>query len=99
MIDFYSITVRVFKLPLEDRCENYGQAVTYKGTLEEASDSFILDEHHVFKTNESTPVCGNTADILTKTRYAKHFDVVRDSTVHYGIFKCLPKSEAGGSCC
>jgi arsenite methyltransferase len=26
---FYSITYRTFKLPLEDRCEDYGQVAFY----------------------------------------------------------------------
>ena len=35
-IDFYSATYRLFKLPdlLEEDCEDYGQAVIYKGTIE-----------------------------------------------------------------
>ncbi len=33
-IKFYSLTVRAFKLnDLEDRCEDYGQTATYKGTV------------------------------------------------------------------
>jgi arsenite methyltransferase len=99
MIDFYSITVRIFKLSLEDRCEDYGQTVTYKGTLEESPDSFTLDDHHVFKTNVSIPVCGNTAAMLQKSRYAEHFDVIGDSTIHYGLFKCSTELKISGSCC
>ncbi|RIA89135.1 arsenite methyltransferase [Glomus cerebriforme] len=99
MIDFYSITVRTFKLPFEDRCENYGQVAIYKGTLEEAPNSFVLDDDHVFKINESVPVCGNTATILQKTRYSEYFDVIGDQSVHYGMM-CLPKSEtSNGKCC
>ena len=97
-IDFYSITVRVFKLPLEDRCENYGQVATYKGTLEETPDSFILDDHHEFKANVDIPVCSNTAAMLQKTRFEKHFDVVGDLSTHYGPFKSSP-AKIGGSCC
>lgn len=29
VIDFYSMTIRAFKLKLEDRCEDYGQIATY----------------------------------------------------------------------
>jgi arsenite methyltransferase len=89
-IDFYSITLRAFKLPLEDRCEDYGQVATYKGTLKESPDSFILDDHHVFKTNVDVPICGNTAAMLQKTRFSRYFDVVGDSSTHYGLYKCLP---------
>jgi arsenite methyltransferase len=97
MIDFYSITVRAFKISLEDRCENYGQVAIYRGTLQEAPDSFVLDDHHVFKTNEPVPVCGNTSAILQKTRFAEYFDVVGDLSVHYGLFKCSPESKR--DCC
>ncbi|GES82175.1 methyltransferase domain-containing protein [Rhizophagus clarus] len=97
MIDFYSITLRTFKLPFEDRCENYGQLAIYKGTIEEAPDSFVLDDHHEFKVNESIPVCSNTAAMLQKTRYAEHFNIIGDTTSHYGIFSCSPKSDS--SCC
>ncbi|UOQ69968.1 methyltransferase domain-containing protein [Hymenobacter cellulosilyticus] len=31
-IKFYSLTVRAFKLDLEDQCEDYGQVATYLGT-------------------------------------------------------------------
>ena len=98
MIDFYSITVRVFKLPLEDCCEDFGQVAIYRGTLEETPDSFILDDHHEFKTNVNVPVCGNTAAMLQKTRFAKYFDVVGDLSTHYGLFECSPV-KIGGSCC
>ncbi|RIA98937.1 arsenite methyltransferase [Glomus cerebriforme] len=96
MIDFYSITVRTFKLPFEDRCEDYGQVAIYKGTLEEAPGSFVLDQHHVFKTNESVPVCGNTAAMLQKTRYADYFNVIGDQSVHHGTM-CSAKSD--NDCC
>ncbi len=36
-IKFYSITVRAFKLELEDRCEDHGQVAYYIGTLAEAA--------------------------------------------------------------
>jgi arsenite methyltransferase len=97
MIDFYSITIRVFKIPLEDRCENYGQVAIYKGNLEESPENFVLDDHHVFNTNEPVPICGNTSAILQKTRYAEYFDVFGDPSVHYGLFKCSPESKK--DCC
>ncbi|MCB1628001.1 MAG: methyltransferase domain-containing protein, partial [Xanthomonadales bacterium] len=45
MVRFESVTVRAFKLPLEDRCEDYGQMATYLGGLEEAPHAFELDDH------------------------------------------------------
>jgi len=88
MIDFHSITVRAFKLKLEDRCENYGHVVRYKGTIAECPHSFILDDHHEFKTGMPVTVCGNTARMLSETRLANHFEVFGDFSVHYGLFNC-----------
>ena len=50
MIDFYSITVRAFKADLEDKCEDFGHVAYYEGTIEESPHSFILDDHHEFRT-------------------------------------------------
>lgn len=107
MINFHSMTVRAFKLDLEDRCEDYGQIAYYKGTLREHPHSFILDDHHVFETSKPMPVCGNTASMLKNTRYAPHFKVVGDMNTHYGLFDCSDKRtsrflsglETDGSCC
>lgn len=102
MVDFYSITVRAFKIPLEDICENYGQVATYKGTMAECPHSFTLDDHHEFKTGLPMLVCGNTANMVKDTRFAKHFRVDGDTSVHYGPFDCAPASSsstATGACC
>jgi ubiquinone/menaquinone biosynthesis C-methylase UbiE len=96
-IVFHSLTLRAFKLSgLEDRCENYGQTVTYLGTLPECPDRFALDAGHVFVTGVEVAVCGNTAAMLGQTRYARHFRVDGDRSRHYGLFDCAP---AGGGCC
>lgn len=108
MIGFDSITVRAFKLDLEDRCEDYGQVAYYLGTVPEHPHRFLLDDHHVFETGRPHPVCGNTAAMLDQTRYAPHFRIIGDTSLHYGLFDCGPKSAAtgpgnsdtsGGSCC
>jgi SAM-dependent methyltransferase len=107
MVDFYSMTVRAFKLGvLEDACEDYGQIATYRGTVAESPHQFELDEHHVFLTGKPTPVCGNTAAMLEETRYAQYFDVRGDRSVHHGLFDCQPAagrqewgSGSNGSCC
>ncbi|RMG39165.1 MAG: methyltransferase domain-containing protein [Candidatus Dadabacteria bacterium] len=107
-INFYSMTVRAFKLSgLEDRCENYGQVAYYRGTIPEAPTIFVLDNHHVFENGLAFPVCGNTALMLSRTRYAKHFNVVGDTSVHYGLFPCKESntvyqngdSSKSGACC
>ncbi len=105
-IRFYSNTVRAFKLELEDRCEDFGQVATYLGQEENNPHAFILDDHHRLETGRPMLVCGNTADMLRKTRYAALFNVTGDQSVHYGLFDCAPASgavnssqSAGGACC
>ncbi|WND39766.1 methyltransferase domain-containing protein [Streptomyces sp. BB1-1-1] len=87
---FTSRTVRAFKLPLEDRCEDYGQVAVYRGTLTEHPHAFDLDDHHRFHTGKPMLVCGNTADMLGATRYAAHFTVTGDKSHHFGLFPCDP---------
>lgn len=84
--NFASCTVRAFKLPLEDRCEDYGQIMMYRGTIPDHPHAFQLDEDHKFTRGKKTPVCGNTADILTATRFAPHFELIGDKSVHFGAF-------------
>ena len=101
LVDFYSLTVRAFKLhTLEDICEDYGQVATYLGTIPECPHQFELDDHHLFKTGKPRLVCGNTASMVEETRYGKHFKVTGDRSVHYGPFPCGPvtaKPDEGGS--
>lgn len=102
MIDFYSMTVRAFKVDLEDICENYGHVAYYKGTIPESPHSFVLDDHHEFKTGMPVPVCGNTANMLSQTRFKDHFRIEGDFSTHYGVFDCAPDSSGKtdtGACC
>lgn len=106
MVGFRAITVRAFKLELEDRCEDYGQVATYVGGIEVGGDpahAFVLDDHHRFEAGRPMLVCGNTADMLAATRYAPYFRIVGDKTTHYGLFDCgpAPVGAAAGaaSCC
>eukprot|EP00736_Rhodelphis_marinus_P005100 Rmarinus@m.544 len=105
---FYSITYRLFKLDdLESKCEDYGQAARYKGTIEGHPHGFSLDDGHYFEKGRFALVCGNTASMLSKTRLAKHFEVIGDRSVHYGLHPCntavkAPAEEeapASGGCC
>eukprot|EP00128_Syssomonas_multiformis_P013319 Colp12_sorted_trinity150504_noHs@10097 len=111
-IRFFSATYRLFKLPsLESDCEDYGQAVVYKGTIPYCQRSFKLDGHHIFVTGKAHLVCGNTYDMLAKTRFAPHFDFINPTPkTHFGIFpdcgKNMPFSSApasapakAGGCC
>jgi arsenite methyltransferase len=106
MINFYSITVRAFKLEsLEDICEDYGQVATYLGTIPEAPHRFILDDHHIFHTGKPMLVCGNSAAMIQDTRFGKHFRVTGDRSVHYGAFDCgdtvpaMSENSPSASCC
>ena len=84
---FFSATYRLFKLDgLEAACEDYGQAVIYKGTVAEQPDAFALDGHHLIERGKAFPVCGNTWRMLAETRFAPHFDFIGEFADHYGIF-------------
>jgi len=106
MIDFYSLTLRAFKLELEDICEDYGQTATYLGTIPRVPHRFVLDDHHTFITGKPLLVCGNTAAMVQDTRFGPHFMVTGDRSVHFGPFPCgsAPSQSSdgessGGSCC
>lgn len=96
-IQFYSITVRAFKLALEDRCEDYGQVAYYLGSIPECPHRFALDDHHLFETNKPMLVCGNTADMISNTHYKKHFKIVGNKENHLGLFDCAPASASPGA--
>jgi Methylase involved in ubiquinone/menaquinone biosynthesis len=85
-IRFISATYRLFKLDLEPECEDYGQAVIYKGTVPEMPHVFDLDAGHRIEAGKVFPVCGNTFRMLSETRFAPHFDFIGDFSTHYGIF-------------
>jgi SAM-dependent methyltransferase len=107
MVDFYSVTVRAFKLNgLEDICEDYGQVALYRGSIPDYPHFFDLDDHHRFITGKPMLVCGNTAAMVQETRYGKHFRVDGDRSVHFGPFDCSPAAgreedgnDSGGACC
>lgn len=86
-ISFYSATYRLFKIEeLETACEDYGQAVIYKGTIPEHPHKYALDKHHDMETGRVFPVCGNTWRMLQDTRFAPHFEFIGNFDRHYGIF-------------
>jgi len=105
MIEFYSMTVRAFKLDLEDRCEDYGQVATYLGSISNSPNAFVLDDHHQFEKGKAVPVCGNTAMMLKNTRYGEYFKITGDMTAHFGLFDCGPSvstsvpTDTVGACC
>ncbi len=86
-IKFYSATYRLFKLPeLESACEDYGQAVIYKGSIAQHPQAFELDNHHVIEKGQVFPVCGNTWRMLEQTRFKQHFEFIGNWDTHFGIF-------------
>lgn len=86
-IGFFSATWRLFKLDgLESECEDYGQAVVYRGSVPGQPGRFMLDKHHVIETGKVFPVCGNSWKMLADSRFARHFDFIGDFSRHYGIF-------------
>jgi len=111
-IGFFSATYRLFKIEgLEPFCEDYGQAVIYKGGIENSEQYFLLDKHHLIEKGKVFPVCGNTWRMLNETRFKEHFEFIGDWSTHYGIFNgcgtSLPFDEviysaednSGGGCC
>ncbi len=107
---FHAATYRLFKIDgLEPACEDYGQAVIYRGGLAQSEKSFTLDTHHVIEKGRVFQVCGNTYRMLNETRFSPWFDFIGGWSTHYGIFPgCGTASPFGrlnaqtgsdGSCC
>jgi len=87
-INFYSATYRLFKIPqLESACEDYGQAVIYKGGIPHSEHTFELDAHHTIEKGRQFPVCGNTYRMLNETRFSDYFEFFGNWDIHFGIFK------------
>lgn len=88
-LEFYSATYRLWKMDgLETDCEDYGQAVIYKGTMERYPTGWLLDNHHYMETGKIFPVCGNTYRMLHDSpRLKEHFDFIGTWDRHYGIFE------------
>ena len=84
-IKFYSVTTRSFKVEgLEDRGEDYGQTVTYRGSVRDHEKEIRFDNNLVFKAGEQVPVDRNTALMLDKSRFAAHFEISPEGA-HRGI--------------
>lgn len=86
-INFYSATYRLFKLDnLESACEDYGHQCRYLGGIAGENDSFKLDNHHDFEKGSWFNICGNTYEMLSKSRFAKYFEFTGDYSEHKGLF-------------
>jgi len=85
---FYSVTYRLFKIEgLEDACEDYGHVAIYKGGLKYSEIKFILDEEHIFEKNKPERVCGNTALMLSESRFRDYFKIIGNFDEHFGAFE------------
>ena len=93
---FASVTLRAFKLPLDRRCEDYGQTATYLGTIPGAPVQWRLDPGHPFERDRPLAVCRNTAWMLARTRLAPHFRVTAE-VKHFGGFDCGPAAASSAS--
>ena len=107
---FHSATYRLFNIDgLETACEDYGQAVIYRGGLENSESAFELDNHHFIERDKVFPVCGNTYRMLSDSRFARYFEFIGDMSHHYGIFPGCgvaspfgdedPANAVSGACC
>ena len=97
-LEFYSATYHLHKLD-NFACEDYGQAVIYKGTIQpntqvsmcmrgSATSTYTLDEHHVFEAGKIHPVWGNTYCMLyCHPKLKDHFEYISTFDKHYGIFE------------
>ncbi len=86
-IQFMSTTYRLFKIEgMEEDCEDYGQAVRYNGQMDHHPNYFQLDDGHIFEKGRIYHVCGNTYNMLHKTRFKEHFDFYGDFSTHLGLF-------------
>lgn len=100
---FCSVTLRGFKLALDRRCEDYGQIAVYRGNCQASPVAFELDEAHLFEASRPTPVCRNTAWMLSRTRLRRYFEVGPEIK-HFGRFDCAPRtdraeSDSASGCC
>ncbi len=106
-IKFYSITYRLWKFKgLEDGCEDYGHMAVYDGRIPQSPFKFELDNDHVFYRNKPERVCGNTALMLSETRFRQYFQVTGSFKEHFGAFGNCSNIEqdnadnsAGSNCC
>lgn len=105
---FVSRTYRLFKISeLEPNCEDYGQVAEYLGTIPRHRHLFVLDDHHSFEAGRPERICGNTADMIQKSRLSKYFKITGSRRIHFGEFSCggtmaaeqYDSAEGSAGCC
>jgi len=104
-IQFYSITYRLWKLKdLEDACEDYGHIAVYNGKISESPFKLEFDDKRVFYKNKPERVCGNTAIMLSRTRFKQYFQIMGSFEEHFGAFRSqstveMKEHDNSSSCC
>jgi arsenite methyltransferase len=108
-ISFCSITYRLWKIQgLEDACEDYGHVAIYRGGIPESPFTLELDADHVFEKDKPERVCGNTALMLSETRFSPYTEIIGNFSQHFGLFESCSTTtsteqrkdrQGGGSCC
>lgn len=96
-IAFATITSRLINSELTcDHCEDYGEEVTYDGSLPDYPDFFLFDKDIKFPANTTCHVCDNVSVLGLGTRYSQVIKVNGTRDVHFGdihgdhIIKCAP---------
>ncbi|MBT6492799.1 MAG: methyltransferase domain-containing protein [Deltaproteobacteria bacterium] len=110
-INFTSATYRLFKAnDLELNAQDYGQSITYQGTIAEHEEVLKLDLETTLVAHQSIKVSGNTWHTLKQSRFAEHFIFDGDFTQHLGLFSSTDnrfdfvenstvKNDATSNCC
>lgn len=91
---FRSRTVRAIKCDgLEITEENYGQVATYLGGMPEMPRYFDFDTEQRFIKGKPRAVSGNTANMLSQSRYGRFFEITKPRE-HRGAFDSEKAQEA-----
>ena len=106
-IHFTSATYRLFKAEnLELTAQDYGQSVTYLGTISKHEAVLTLDQQTSLYAHQASKVSGNTWRTLKQSRFAEHFVFDGDFTKHLGLFSStnnqfdfIEKNTTSASCC
>jgi len=92
-VKFISATYRMFKAQnLETDAQDYGQRVTYIGSIDGNETQWQFDSNTLFKRQETVSVSGNTWRTLAQSRFAEHFLFHGDFDKHLGLFTGSDKS-------
>ncbi|MCF7991955.1 MAG: methyltransferase domain-containing protein [Thiohalocapsa sp.] len=84
---FCSATYRLFKVDgLDTGAEDYGQTLSYRGSLPDAAERWSLDRGHRFPAGQAVAVSRNTGAMIRASRFSAHFDFDAGDDRHRGRF-------------